>query len=179
MLCRSGSPGRGEVAPHSRTGRCVAALADSRRGSLACELDRNSEEGIVATTQEALQISEIVPSFTVDDLQKSMTFYEALGFRVEERWEDKGTLVGVMLRAGKSQIGLSQDDWKKGRDRTKGIGMRLFMSTTQNVDEIAMRARSAGITLKSEPHDTEWKTRAFEVVDPSGFVWTIGSEIPV
>ena len=138
---------------------------------------RNNEEDIVATTQEALQISAIVPSFTVDDLQKSITFYEALGFAVEERWEDNGTLLGVMLRAGKSQIGLSQDDWKKGRDRTKGIGMRLFMSTTQNVDEIARRAKSAGITLKSEPHDTEWKTRAFEVIDPSGFVWTIGSEL--
>jgi uncharacterized glyoxalase superfamily protein PhnB len=132
----------------------------------------------VATTQEALQIGAIVPSFTVDDLQESITFYEKLGFTVDDRWEENGTLLGVMLRAGKSQIGLSQDDWKKGRDRKKGIGMRLFMSTAQDVDEIAKRAKSGGITLKSEPHDTEWKTRAFEIVDPSGFVWTIGSEMP-
>jgi uncharacterized glyoxalase superfamily protein PhnB len=132
----------------------------------------------VATTQEALQIGAIVPSLTVDDLQKSLAFYEALGFTVEERWEDNGTLLGVMVRGGRSQIGLNQDDWKKGRDRKKGIGMRLFMSTTQNVDEIAGRAKSAGLTLKSEPHDTEWQTRAFEIVDPSGFVWTIGSETP-
>jgi uncharacterized glyoxalase superfamily protein PhnB len=127
-----------------------------------------NEEVIVATTQEALQISAIVPSFTVDDLQKSITFYEALGFTIDERWEDNGTLLGVMLRAGKSQIGLGQDDWKKGRDRKKGIGMRLLISTTQNVDEIAVRARGAGIQLNSEPHDTEWKSRAFEVTDPSG-----------
>ena len=131
----------------------------------------------MATTQEALQISEIVPNFTVDDLQKSIAFYEALGFTVDERWEENNTLLGVMLRAGKSQIGLSQDDWKKGRDRKKGVGMRLFISTTQNVDEIAVRAKGAGITLNSEPHDTEWKTRAFEVTDPSGFLLTISSEI--
>jgi hypothetical protein len=31
----------------------------------------------VATTQEALQITTVVPSFTVDDLQKSIRFYEA------------------------------------------------------------------------------------------------------
>jgi uncharacterized glyoxalase superfamily protein PhnB len=130
----------------------------------------------VATTQEALQISTIVPSFTVDDLQKSITFYEALGFAVDERWEDNGKLLGVMLRAGKNQIGLSQDDWKKGRDRKKGVGMRVFMSTTQNVDQIAARAKSAGVKLNSEPHDTEWKTRAFEVTDPSGFLLTISSE---
>jgi uncharacterized glyoxalase superfamily protein PhnB len=130
----------------------------------------------VATTQEALQISAIVPNFTVDDLQKSITFYEGLGFIVDERWEENGQLLGVMLRAGKNQIGLSQDDWKKGRDRKKGIGVRLSFSTTQNVDDIAKRAKGAGITLKSEPHDTEWKSRAFEVTDPSGFLLTIYSE---
>jgi catechol 2,3-dioxygenase-like lactoylglutathione lyase family enzyme len=41
----------------------------------------------------------IVPTLTVDDLQKSHTFYEALGFAIDERWEDNGTLLGVMLRA--------------------------------------------------------------------------------
>jgi len=130
----------------------------------------------VATTQEALQITAIVPSITVDDLQRSITFYEALGFAIDERWEEGGKLLGVMLRAGKTQIGLSQDDWQKGRDRKKGIGMRLTMSTTQKVDEIAARAKAAGIQLKSEPHDTEWKTRAFEISDPSGFLLTIFSE---
>ena len=130
----------------------------------------------MATTQEALQVSAILPSFTVDDLQKSIVFYEALGFIVDERWEENGALLGVMMRAGKQQIGLSQDDWKKGRDRKKGIGMRVYLSTTQNVDEIAARARSAGIELTSEPHDTEWKSRAFEITDPSGFLLTISSE---
>src|SRR6476469_8615574 len=111
------------------------------------------KEAIVATTQEAVQISAIVPSLTVDDLQRSIFFYEALGFAIDERWEEKGALLGVMLRAGRTQIGLSQDDWKKGRDRKKGIGVRLSISTPPgHVDRIATRARNAGITLKSEPH---------------------------
>ena len=131
----------------------------------------------MATTQEALQVTTIIPSLTVDDLTKSITFYEALGFTVGERWEDNGALLGVMINAGKTQLGLNQDDWKKGRNRIKGQGIRLFMTTTQNVDEIAARAKSAGVTLKSEPHDTEFKTRAFEVVDPTGFLLTISSEM--
>ena len=131
----------------------------------------------MASTQEAVQISAIVPTLTVDDLQKSIAFYEALGFAIDERWEDKGTLLGVMLRAGKTQIGLNQDDWKKGRDRNKGVGVRLSISTTSgNVDGIAKRAKNAGITLKSEPRDTEWNSRAFELSDPSGFLLTIFSE---
>lgn len=130
----------------------------------------------MATAQAALQIRSIVPGFTVDDLQKSITFYEGLGFVVDERWEENGTLLGVMIRAGNNRIGLNQDDWKKGRDRKKGIGMRTFIETTQNVDEIAARAKQAGIKLDSEPHDTEWKSRAFEVTDPTGFKLTISNE---
>jgi uncharacterized glyoxalase superfamily protein PhnB len=130
----------------------------------------------VATTQEAVQIRAIVPTLTVDDLQKSIAFYEALGFTIDDRWEEKGTLLGVMLRAGNSEIGLNQDDWKKGRNRKKGIGVRLSISTSGSVDEIAKRAKNAGITLKSEPRDTEWQSRAFEVIDPSGFLLTVYSE---
>jgi catechol 2,3-dioxygenase-like lactoylglutathione lyase family enzyme len=130
----------------------------------------------MATTQDVLQTTSIVPNFTVDDLQKSIAFYEGLGFSVEERWEENGALLGVMLRAGEHRIGLSQDDWKKGRDRKKGVGMRVFIGTSHNIDEIAARAKGAGIRLDREPHDTEWKSRAFEVTDPSGFLLTISSE---
>ena len=44
-----------------------------------------------------------------------------------------------------------------------------------NIDQVASRARASGITLKTEPHDTEWGTRAFEVTEPSGFLLTIAS----
>ena len=56
---------------------------------------------------------------TVDDLQKSIAFYEALGFAVDERWEDNGTLLGVMMRAGKTQIGLTQDGAAHSRSPTR------------------------------------------------------------
>ena len=129
----------------------------------------------MAITQETFQISSMMPSFTVDDVQKSITFYEGLGFVVDERWEENGRLQGVTLRAGTQRIGLSQDDWKKGRDRKKGVGLRMYIETTQNVDQIAARAKAAGIRLDREPHETEWKSRAFEVTDPSGFLLTVAT----
>lgn len=123
-----------------------------------------------------LQVTTLSPTLTVDDLKKSLAFFEGLGFGVEERWEEKGTLLGVMLRAGTAQIGLSQDDWKKGRNRQKGEGMRIYFNTAQNVDQLAADAKKAGIALDAEPHDTEWGSRAFEVTEPSGFKLTIASE---
>jgi uncharacterized glyoxalase superfamily protein PhnB len=126
-------------------------------------------------TETPLQVKTLSPSFTVNDLQKSIRFFEGLGFAVDERWEEGGVLLGVMLRAGEARIGLSQDDWKKGRDRQKGVGMRLHLSTTQDIDQLAARAKKAGISLDSEPHDTEWSSRAFDVTEPSGFKVTISS----
>ncbi|HEU4694071.1 MAG TPA: VOC family protein, partial [Vicinamibacterales bacterium] len=88
----------------------------------------------------------------------------------------KGTLLGVMLRAGEARIGLSQDDWQKGRDRQKGIGTRLYVTTTQDIDQLAARVKKAGIRLDSEAHDTEWG-RAFDVTEPSGFKVTISAHM--
>ena len=55
--------------------------------------------------------------------------------------------------------------------------MRLLIGTKQNIDQIASRAKTAGMTLDSEPHDTEWKSRAFEITEPSGFKITISSQM--
>jgi uncharacterized glyoxalase superfamily protein PhnB len=131
----------------------------------------------MATTVETrLQAKTISPGLTVNNLQQSITFFEGLGFGVEERWEEKGVLLGVMLRAGEARINLSQDDWKKGRNRQKGEGTRLYVGTKQNIDQLAADARKAGIALDREPHDTDWGSRAFEVTEPSGFKLTIASE---
>src|SRR6476646_1039762 len=86
---------------------------------------RSSAAGapIMATISDTrLQAKTLAPMLTVDNLQRSVAFFEGLGFGIEERWEEKGVLLGVMLRAGEARVNLSQDDWKKGRDRQKGIG---------------------------------------------------------
>jgi uncharacterized glyoxalase superfamily protein PhnB len=130
---------------------------------------------MATTTASVLTAKSIVPGLTVDDIHKSIAFYEGLGFAVADRWENEGVLVGVMMKAGDLQLGLSQDDWQKGRNRQKGVGMRVHIETTQNIDEIAARAKAAGLTLDKEPFDTPWKTRAFDVTDPTGFKLSISS----
>ena len=132
---------------------------------------------MATTATETLQAKMLSTGLTVNDVQASIRFFEGLGFTIDEKWEDGGKLLGVMMKAGEAQIGLMQDDWKKGRDRQKGVGMRLFISTTQNIDDLAKRAKANGVTIDVEPHDTEWKSRAFEVTEPSGFKITVSSHV--
>lgn len=135
------------------------------------------ETPIEAKNVTRLQAKSMAPSFTVDDLQTSIGFYEGLGFDVEERWEENGVLLGVMLKAGEARLGISQDDWKKGRDRQKGVGMRVFLNTAQDIDALAGNAKASGIKLDADPHDTPWGSRVFDVTDPSGFKLTISSDV--
>lgn len=122
--------------------------------------------------------SGLMPSLTADDVQKSVDFYVALGFAVKDRYEQDGKLLGAMLASGDVLIGLSQDDFKKGKGRQKGVGMRLYVETRDDIDALATRAQAAGATLTKAPYDTEWKTRAFNATDPDGFLVTISSPEP-
>jgi uncharacterized glyoxalase superfamily protein PhnB len=131
----------------------------------------------MATTSDTrLQAQTLSPTLTVDNLQRSVAFFEGLGFGIEDRWEEKGVLLGVMLRAGEARINLTQDDWNKGRDRQKGVGMRMIVETTHNIDQLAADAKKAGVVLETEPHDTPWGSRAFDATEPSGFKVTIASK---
>lgn len=128
------------------------------------------------TAPETLRLSLISPSLTVGDLDASLAFYrDIVGFHVKQLWDHEGTVMGAELIAGTGHLMIGQDDWKKGKDRKKGQGMRLFFTTTQEVDEVAAAIKSRGGTLESEPQDMPWGGRAFSMVDPDGFAFTISS----
>jgi uncharacterized glyoxalase superfamily protein PhnB len=129
----------------------------------------------MADQQHALQGTTIMPSLTVNNLQESEKFFAALGFEIEDRWEENGKLMGLMLKGGNARLGLAQDDGKKGLNRVKGVGVRIYIEANGDINAVAARAKAAGVTLAKEPHDTEWGTRAFEVTEPSGFLLTIAS----
>ena len=121
---------------------------------------------------ESLRLRSLTPSYTVDDLERSLRFYvEGLGFTLEERWEEEGELRGVMLVAGTCHLGLSQDDGAKGRDRQKGAGFRIWAETTHDLDALAARAREHGIECDG-PKTEPWGSRTLTVTDPDGFKMT-------
>ena len=131
---------------------------------------------VVRTQPESLRLRSAGPSYTVNDIHKSLAFYrDVLGFTPKERWEENGELTGIELAAGSVIFWLGQDDWKKGRDRVKGQGFRMYCRTAQDVDALAERVRSSGGTIVDEPKDEPWGGRAFAVRDPDGFVITFSS----
>ncbi len=125
---------------------------------------------------ESLRLRSAGPSYTVADIQRSLAFYrDILGFTPKDRWEEDGALHGVEMVAGRVTFWLGQDDWKKGRDRAKGQGFRIYCGTTQDIDTLARQIEARGGTLAEKPTDRPWGGRDFAVVDPDGFLITISS----
>jgi len=123
---------------------------------------------------ETLRLRASNPGFTVNDIAKSVAWYQdVLGCLVVDRWEREGKLMGATLRAGAVDFYLGQDDWRKGRDRKKGEGFRLYCVTAQDVETLAAAIKARGGTLLHEPQTEPWGERDFAVADPDGFKITI------
>lgn len=115
-------------------------------------------------------------SLTVKDLNASLAWYQnVLGFTVSHKHERNGVLRAISLAAGSAQILINQDDGAKGADRAKGEGMSFMLTTADNIDELAARAKASGVTLDSEPAEFGGR-RAFRLRDPDGFRFTISTE---
>ena len=133
--------------------------------------------GKSAATSRSLALSDASPSLTVNDLQKSLAWYrDVVGFGLEELWkDDAGKVMGASLRAGNVSLMIGQDDWKKGRDRKKGEGFRIFCMTKGNVDALAKKIEAKGGRLDQGPTDQPWGVRDFSLTDPDGFKLTIAA----
>ncbi len=120
---------------------------------------------------ETLRIQSVSPMFTVNDIHASLAWYrDVMAFPVSEEWKtEDGSLMGVSLATASGRLNLTQDDFKKGRERRKGVGFRILLETEQDVDELADAVVSRGATLDTPPTTTPWGARVFAVTDPDGF----------
>jgi uncharacterized glyoxalase superfamily protein PhnB len=125
---------------------------------------------------ESLRLRAIMPSMTVTDLAASVRWYrDVVGFVVAEEMSSNGKVAAVRLRAGTCQLLLGQDDFAKGRDRQKGVAIRLYCTTTQEVDRLASDIERRGGVLAQKPTDQPWGARDFSLTDPDGFKLSISN----
>ena len=114
-------------------------------------------------------LMSISPGFTANDAAATIKWYcDVLGFTVIERWEHEGQFLGAQIGSGAVSINVGQDDWKMGRDRIKGQGTRIYITTGPDIDAYAAAVKARGGTLAEDLQDG-WGMRAFSINDPDGF----------
>ncbi len=122
------------------------------------------------------KLTSVMPTMTVNDIHASIAWYrDVMGFSVVREMEHDGQLMGAVVAAGAVQFLLGQDDFAKGRDRTKGVASRLYCIYDGDINEFADAIKSRGGTLAQEPTDQPWGARDFTVEDPDGFKISISN----
>src|SRR5437016_6376966 len=102
----------------------------------------------MSTQSEPLRAESLEASLTVGDLRTSMKWYcDVVGFAVAREFEREGKLMAVSLTAGSVRLLVSQDDGSKGKDRVKGEGFSIQLTTAQDIDAIAQGIEARGGSL--------------------------------
>jgi len=116
----------------------------------------------------------------VADVDASIRFYEALGFRIVRRWED-----WVGLDRDGAELVLQGDAYVRGHehyftphlDRSpRGTGVEVTVEV-DDVDAVHAAAVAASLRIVKPIQDRAWKARDFRLADPDGFFIRITSPL--
>ena len=108
----------------------------------------------------------------VADFERSLAFYEALGFRVIRRWED-----WARLDRDGADLVLQGDAYVRGKDHyftphmdrsSRGVGVEVVIEVV-DVDAVYAAAKAAGLQIVKDIQDRPWIARDFRLADPDGY----------
>lgn len=125
----------------------------------------------MTTTAKQPRVTSFAPQFLVDDLRRSIAYYEKLGFTFGEPWDGFyaiGHLDGLELHL--KEAPKNQDDRRYRRDHE-------HLDAAAGVDGIEAffnRCVANGVTIPKPLAPTEWGTKDFYVEDPDGYIICFG-----
>lgn len=123
-------------------------------------------------TDPVFTLDHLTVGLTASDAAASVQWYcDVLGFTVRERWERDGQFSGASVTFGHVTINIGQDDWQKGRDRVKGQGTRLYITTGPGIERYAADVQARGGVL-DQPLSEGWGYTLFAISDPDTFKLT-------
>ena len=130
---------------------------------------------------DAVTTSAVTPGLQYHDASAAIEWLvEMLGFRVLERHDEPDGAVAharLAWHSGQVFVSTRRDDdgpWS-------GAGPASIALNTANaaeVDERFARATAAGADLLSPLEDTPFGSHQFNVRDPEGNLWTLGTYLP-
>ena len=117
------------------------------------------------------RVTSFAPQFLVDDLKRSMAFYEKLGFTFNEPWEDFyaiGHRDGLELHLKEAPKNPDERRYRRDHehlDAAAGVdGIEAFFS----------QCVADGVIPLKPLTQTEWGTKDFYVEDPDGYIICFG-----
>jgi catechol 2,3-dioxygenase-like lactoylglutathione lyase family enzyme len=125
----------------------------------------------MSTTRIEPRLTSFAPQFLIDDIDRSMAYYQKIGFSFGEPWDGFyaiGHLDGLEVHLKEAPKNEAQRRWRRDNehlDAAAGVdGIEAFYDTCV----------ANGITILKPLASTAWGTKDFYVEDPDGNIVSFG-----
>jgi catechol 2,3-dioxygenase-like lactoylglutathione lyase family enzyme len=125
----------------------------------------------MTTTQTTSRLTSLAPQLLVDDLARSIAYYERLGFAFGEPWDGFyaiGTRDGLELHL---KEGPKHDAERRHRREHEHLDAAAGVD---GIEAFYAQCVASGATILKPLASTEWGTKDFYVEDPDGNVISFG-----
>ena len=124
------------------------------------------------TDREATpRVTSFAPQFLVDDLARSIAYYEKLGFGFGEPWDGFyaiGQLDGLELHLKEAPKNEAERRHRRVNEHLDAAG------GVDGIEAFYARCRANGAKIVKPLTATEWGTMDFYVEDPDGYIVSFG-----
>ena len=123
------------------------------------------------TTAIHARLTSFAPQFLVDELDRSIRFYEKLGFKFGETWEGFyaiGYLDGFELHLKESP---KSDEQRRHRRDNEHLDAAAGVD---GIEAFYEQCVANGVTIVRRLTPTDWGTKDFYVEDPDGNIISFG-----
>ena len=117
------------------------------------------------------RVTSFAPQFLVDDLERSVAYYQKIGFSFDEPWEGFyaiGHLDGLELHLKEALKNPAEREWRRDNehlDASAGVdGIEAFYE----------HCLANGVTIIKPLATTPWNTKDFYIEDPDGNIVSFG-----
>lgn len=117
------------------------------------------------------RLTSFAPQFLVDDLVRSMTYYQKLGFRFGEPWDGFyaiGGLDGLELHLKEAPKNDAERQYRREHEHLDAA------AGVEGIEAFYEQCIANGVTILRPLTATEWGTKHFYVEDPDGYIIAFG-----
>ncbi len=117
------------------------------------------------------RLTSFAPQFLVDDLARSIAYYQKIGFTFGEPWEGFyaiGRLDGLEVHLKEAPKNQAQRQWRRDNEQLDAA------AGVDGIEAFYDQCVANGVTIIKPLAATAWGTKDFYIEDPDGYIISFG-----
>ena len=125
----------------------------------------------MSTTTMKARVTSFAPQFLVDDLNRSIAYYQKLGFGFGEPWAGFyaiGHLDGLEVHLKEAPKNHAERQWRRDNEHLDAA------AGVDGIEAFYEKCTANGVTIITPLRSTAWGTKDFYIDDPDGYIIGFG-----